>query len=108
MKVKFSIQYNTVWGEGISIAIAGRKYPMEWSEGNLWWVNLDVPAAELKCYGYVLMRDGLVARQEWRSHSASVKPGTKIAEIRDSWIDCPIEGCPFPRASCCSPSPACC
>lgn len=97
MKVKFSIQYNTVWGEGISIAIAGRKYPMEWSEGNVWWANLDVPASELKSYGYVLMRDGLVARQEWRSHSASVKPGTKIAEIRDSWIDCPIPGCPFPR-----------
>ena len=97
MKIKFSIQYHTVWGEGIYISIAGRKYPMEWSEGNVWWINLDVPVSELKEYGYLLVRDGLVTRMEWRSHSSSVKSGIKTAEIRDSWIDCPVPGCPFLR-----------
>lgn len=65
---------------------------MEWGEGNIWSVKLDVAATALKDYTYVLMENGLITRTEWRHHSSKA-----ATVIEDRWIDCPIQGCPFPR-----------
>ena len=65
---------------------------MEWGEGNIWSVKLDVAATALKDYTYVLMENGLITRTEWRHHSSKA-----AMVIEDRWIDCPIQGCPFPR-----------
>ncbi len=97
MKVKFSIEYQTHWGESLSIVLSGKKHPMQWSEGGIWSVSADVTAAQLKDYFYVVMCDGLISRMEWKNHSVRFPSGTKTAEVIDKWIECPIPGCPFVR-----------
>lgn len=99
MKVTFQIEYRTKWGESLALVLADRKYPMSWTDGAVWTLTLDkVSVASLKDYGYVLMKDGLIDRIEWTNHSAKPAAGTKELVLRDSWIECPIPGCPFPRA----------
>ena len=99
MKVTFEIEYRTKWGESLALVLADKKYPMSWTDGAVWTLTLDkVSVASLKDYGYVLMKDGLIDRIEWTNHSAKPAAGTKELVLRDSWIDCPIPGCPFPRA----------
>ena len=93
MQVTFRIQYWTEWGESLSLRIGGRKYPMAWSDGGVWSVTVkDLRASDLKSYDYVVMRDGLIYRMEWKNHSSK-----SARLIEDKWLDCPIEGCPFTR-----------
>ena len=92
MKTTFSIHYNTAWGESICLILKDKKYPMNWSGEGLWTVSAPTSAAALKDYWYVVTKDGLTIRSEWEHHST--KPAS---EIRDSWNDCPIPGCPFVR-----------
>ena len=93
MTVSFKIEYRTAWGESLALVLQDKKYPMEWGEGAIWSVTVkDCPAAALKDYTYVVMRDGLIVRTEWSHHSAK-----SARVIEDRWIDCPIPGCPFPR-----------
>ncbi|MCQ2153952.1 MAG: 4-alpha-glucanotransferase [Bacteroidales bacterium] len=98
MKITFSIEYNTRWGETISLRLGGRKYPMNWEDGGLWSITLEAGPDDLKDYGYLLMRDGLIGRVEWTSHSADVPAGRKSMKIHDRWIDCPFPGSPFIRS----------
>ena len=94
MTVTFKIQYETRWGESLALVLQDKKHPMSWGEGAVWSVTVkDCPAAALKDYTYVVMRDGLIVRTEWSHHSSK-----SAREITDAWIDCPIPGCPFPRA----------
>ena len=94
MTVTFKIQYETRWGESLALVLQDKKHPMQWGEGAVWSVTVkDCPAAALKDYTYVVMRDGLIVRTEWSHHSSK-----SAHEITDAWIDCPIPGCPFPRA----------
>jgi len=91
--MKFSIHYCTRFGESLVLEAGREKFPMTWEEGNIWTVNIPKPSAEqLANYGYLVVEDGLVTRTEWTRHSAK-----KAAAVVDSWIDCPIEGCPFTR-----------
>jgi 4-alpha-glucanotransferase len=93
----FRIQYMTEWGESLAVVLGGRKYPMAWQDGGIWTVSVpDCPAAALKDYTYVVLRDGLVWRTEWQHHHRSRIPAGRRCD--DAWIDCPIAGCPFPRA----------
>ena len=93
MQVTFKIEYQTVWGESLALVLNDRKYPMEWGEGGVWSVVVkNCTAAALKDYTYVVMREGLIWRTEWKHHSSKM-----AREIEDRWIDCPIPGCPFPR-----------
>lgn len=99
MKATFQIEYHTRWGESLALVIADKKYPMSWTDGGVWTVTLDkASASALKDYGYVLVKDGLVDRIEWTGHSTKVAAGVKEIVIEDRWLDCPIPGCPFPRA----------
>lgn len=99
MKVTFQINYNTRWGESLCLIARDIKYPMQWGEGGNWTVTIpDCTAEDLKDYAYVVMEDGLIRRTEWSRHSAKVDGRRASATVVDSWIDCPIEGCPFPRA----------
>ena len=87
----------TEWGESLAVVLGGRKYPMAWQDGGIWTVSVpDCPAAALKDYTYVVLRDGLVWRTEWQHHHRSRIPAGHRCD--DAWIDCPIAGCPFPRA----------
>ena len=63
MRVTFKIEYHTVWGESLSLSLCEKKYPMAWNEGDIWSVTVDsVKQADLKEYGYLVMRDGLISR----------------------------------------------
>ena len=87
----------TEWGESLAVVLEGRKYPMAWQDGGIWSVSIpDCPAEALKDYTYVVLRDGLVWRTEWQHHHRSRIPAGHRCD--DAWIDCPIAGCPFPRA----------
>ena len=93
MTITFKIEYRTAWGESLALVLLDKKYPMTWGEGGIWSITVkDCPAAALKDYTYVVLRDGLIVRTEWRHHSA--RPARVV---EDAWIDCPIPGCPFPR-----------
>ena len=93
----FTIKYETAWGESLAVVLGGRKYPMAWQDGGIWTVSVpDCPAAALKDYTYVVLYDGLVRRTEWKHHSRPRIPAGHRCD--DAWIDCPIAGCPFPRA----------
>ena len=104
MKAKFVLEYHTRWGENLVLVAGRKKYPMYWTEGDLWTVEID-PCREdlLQDYGYELVRDGLVIRQEWTSHSRKpVRPGRKAGDpgtvtFRDAWIEAPA-GAAFLRA----------
>ena len=98
MKVTFSIEYHTRWGESLSLVTGDVKHPMTWGEGDVWTVTLPrCTRAELEDYGYVVIEDALVRRTEWKRHRLCPEKGTKSLCVNDSWIDCPFEGCPFPR-----------
>ena len=98
MQATFRIEYHTRWGESLSLVMDDVKYPMQWGEGGIWSVT--VPRCSVKAlsdYTYIVIVDGLIVRTEWKHHGFKPEAGAKAVEIRDSWTDCPIPGCPFPR-----------
>lgn len=93
MNITFKIEYHTAWGESLALVLGGKKYPMNWGDGGIWSVRVEkCRAAELKSYGYIVLRNGGIVRSEWEDHCSAPSP-----EIVDSWKDCPIAGCPFKR-----------
>ena len=75
----------------MSVRVGGELYPMNWSEGGVWTSDL-IDTAE-KEYRFCVCRNGRVIRDEWQSHQIQ---GDQ-PEQHEAWIDCPIEGCRFPR-----------
>ena len=90
MKIIFQIQYNTAWGESLSVRVGRKSYPMDYSFGGVWQKELG--GRELHDgdkYGYELVRDGAVVRKEWREHVFEAPAeGTSIV-VRDRWQDRP-------------------
>ena len=98
MKATFKIRYNTEWGEDLFLVAGDRKYPMKWGEGAIWSVSVpDFPVQDLEDYTYEVMRRACIERTEWRHHSRKVPKKSVEALFNDSWIECPVKGCPFPR-----------
>ena len=97
MLLTFKIEYHTEWGDTLSLCIGDQKYPMAWEEGGIWSASVNCNSTELKDYSYVVLRYGMIWRTEWKHHSAKMPSKTKEPVIMDSWIDCPIPGCPFTR-----------
>lgn len=98
MKVTFKIEYQTTWGETLSLVIGEKRIPMCWTDGGVWSVTVDkIKASDLSDYGYVVMKDSLVDRVEWMNHKTEAPKGCRELTIEDKWLDCPIPGCPFPR-----------
>ena len=94
MTVTFSVEYCTRWGERLCLVAKDKVYPMSWGAGNIWSVSIrNCPADLVKDYTYVLYSGDLIARTEWEHHHRAKAE----AAITDSWNDCPIPGCPFPR-----------
>jgi len=93
MNVKLNIEYHTLWGESLTLITGDRKLPMNWEGNGIWGVTIpSCTASMLSDYYYVVMKDGLIWRTEWKHHKSKPAP-----EILDAWIDCPYPGCPFPR-----------
>lgn len=90
MKVKFQIQYNTVWGENLVLSAGKKKFPMSYNPGGLWTADVEkCTAAMLADYTYQVFRDGILTRSEWKHHTRKVAAGTKELVAADFWNDCP-------------------
>lgn len=98
MEVTFKIEYRTEWGESLSLVIKDKKHPMSWGDGAIWSVTVpDLKVSDLSDYSYIVMKEGMIWRTEWKHHSTKAESSCKSLEIKDKWLDCPIPGCPFPR-----------
>ena len=96
MTLNFKIEYHTRWGESLALVAEDKVYPMTYTADGIWVLNIPKGnSALLKDYFYVVIEDGLWMRTEWAHHHREAK--TVKGGIIDSWIDCPIPGCPFPR-----------
>ena len=94
--LSFKIEYHTRWGESLALVADDKVYPMTYTSDGIWVLNIPKGSSTmLKDYFYVVIEDGLWTRTEWAHHHREAKAGK--GEIIDSWIDCPIPGCPFPR-----------
>ena len=97
MTLNFKIEYHTRWGESLALVSADDTvYPMNYASDGIWTLSIQNGSSEiLKDYFYVVIEDGLWMRTEWSHHHRKAEDAKK--PVFDSWIDCPIEGCPFPR-----------
>lgn len=87
MKLTFTVEYRTVWGEALVLRIGERRIPMRYGEGGLWSVTLDDAPAGTFEYGYEVERDGSRIRCEWRPHTLHLATGGTVATLRDRWSE---------------------
>ena len=68
MKIHFSIQYKTQWGEEIRVKIGEKLFPLQTYDGNLWTADIDLKAKEVGdalTYQYALYRNDELVWTEW-------------------------------------------
>ena len=66
MKLNFSIEYKTAWGEEIVLCLDGERHRLEYVADGLW--QGEVSRTSLKEnleYGYEVVRDGVTVRKYW-------------------------------------------
>lgn len=100
MKVKFLIEYNTVFGEQLVLNIVDRdekggekttSYPMSTADGRLWTLalsNLDGTPSTPITYYYSLTMNGRVSRKEWTVMPHRLKFNVAKGngyEVHDRW-----------------------
>lgn len=102
MKLTFSIDYRTVWGESVyvtgSIAELGNgslkdAMRMECDGGSSWSCSLTLPdTANQFTYGYVVINDNGAVRHEY-GEPRLFKPLKRVVayKLRDSWQDAPAD-----------------
>ncbi len=97
MRICFSINYHTRWGESLCLTPAGKasgeSYHLQHTNGDHWHVTVESsklfnPGEE---YRYsVVDGDGNLIRSEWRSHvMPDYDVNLELLEICDHWIDMP-------------------
>ena len=53
MRIELNVKYWTNWGESLVVCIAGKRFPMNWSEDGLWSLVLEALNSEdLSVYHY--------------------------------------------------------
>ncbi len=97
MRICFSINYHTKWGESLCLTpggkASGENYPLQHTNGDHWHVTVEssklfIPGSEYK-YS-VVDAEGNVLRSEWRSHVVpEYDANLELLEICDHWIDMP-------------------
>ena len=95
MKIKFSIEYRTVWGENLFIHYGkDRKAAMQYAGDGIWSTVIEAESeAEFGSYHYEVEEYGRFKRREWMQHSlesgekrtGNTPPDEAYAEIRDKW-----------------------
>lgn len=82
--MKFSVQYNTEWGESLRLVSRKGISPLSWNEGNIW--SADISKGEIgESYHYELVREGIMIRRENGEHATSSSDG------HDRWIEWPVK-----------------
>ena len=102
MKLQFSIDYFTHWGEDVRVEIAfvdqrqksnTRVFPLETRDGRTWDGELTINEGAMRwfCYTYCIYRGDVCVRREWdvvpRRFKADV---TKVFVFPDTWHDAPV------------------
>ena len=90
MKVRFSIQYHTVWGESLTLDLGGRRLPMNWGADSVWSVEDDVKASELLDYQYYVILHSLIFLTHSNHHFLNFNLLTLIISINHIFIYFPI------------------
>ena len=85
--MKFTIHYETRWGENLVLRVGEKAYPMNYISDGLWEVELPAKALrEGDEYYYEVMEGGLHTRHEWHTHRLAQKPSKNLV-INDQWSD---------------------
>lgn len=101
MKLTFSIEYRTHWGENIAVEIESERtgrgrsmsvLPLSTEDGELWTGHFTMPARDMKQfqYRYVVVKDGNVMRREWDSVPRNFPANDNMSYLfPDYWRDIP-------------------
>ena len=95
MKLNFSIEYRTDWGESIVLCLDGGRYPLDYVVDGLWQGEVTLAALkESVNYSYEVVRDGVTVRKEWGKHVLPKGLSAKVVTVNDRWQDRPADA-PF-------------
>lgn len=85
--MKFTVQFNTRWGENVVLRVGEKSYPMAYVSEGLWEVEISSRSIkEGDEYYYEIVENGLHTRHEWHPHCLKQKP-TKSLIVQDQWSD---------------------
>ena len=101
MKLTFTIDYRTHWGENISVEIESERIgrgksitllPLNTENGETWTGQFTIPARDMKqfLYRYVVVKEGQVIRREWDTVPRNFPANDSMSYIfPDYWRDIP-------------------
>ena len=88
MGITFRIGYRTQWGESLFLVWQGGRAAMQYQDSETWSVTIgNCPEGLLKDYWYVVEKDGIFSRMEWKHHSRKKPAGDAVFD--DAWQDGP-------------------
>lgn len=104
MKIRFHINYHTVWGEALYICgntpLLGNGEPvkaaiMQLDGPDTWTLTVDIADEEVKrgfCYSFIVKSDNQAWRFEWGlPHFCKASEGVKFLNIFASWQNVPFD-----------------
>ena len=103
MKLTFTIDYRTHWGENISVEIESERIgrgksitllPLNTENGETWTGQFTIPARDMKqfLYRYVVVKEGQVIRREWDTVPRNFPANDSMSYIfPDYWRDIPAQ-----------------
>ena len=97
MKLNFSIEYRTSWGEEVVLCLGGKRYPLSYVAEGIWQGEIARFKPDMASeYTYEVVRDGMTVRTEWKKHLLVLPEDSKakVVNIYDRWNDRP-EDAPF-------------
>ncbi len=92
MKILFTLEYRTNWGEQLILRLGRRRIPMQYVDEGRW--QTVAAKAELPLeYTYEVEAEGRTIRTEWRNHTLQLPEGAAVEAltIRDRWHDLPAD-----------------
>lgn len=93
MKLNFSINYRTQWGESLGVMIADKVVKLATQDGETWTgsADIDLPKGGLPLlYRYGVWRDGQCIRKEQNTMAhviENVSASRKSLDLKDQWRD---------------------
>ena len=95
MKLLFTIEYRTRWGEQLVLRLGKRRIALQYADGGVWTCAVEryAPAAQPAEYRYEVEREGVCIRSEWRPHTLRIpsREGVRTLRIRDRWQEMPSD-----------------
>ena len=88
MQLIFEIEYHTQWGEQLVVLLGKRKIALKYLQGGIWQGETEYRRRhEPLVYRYVVERDAVPIRTEWRVHTLHLPPhpAKNRLRIRDRW-----------------------